>query len=102
MPELEQDDFLKLARERFDFGRTADAGDREEAETDNRFANASNKDLGQWDETAKKQRKKAKRPCLQWNRIPVYVQQVGNDGRQNKPRIRIAPGDGGVAHTAEY
>jgi hypothetical protein len=51
---------------------------------------------------AKKQRKKAKRPCLQWNRIPVYVQQVVNDGRQNKPRIRIAPGDGGDPHTAEY
>src|SRR4051812_47925374 len=76
-PEVRDDEeFLKLARERFDFGRTADAEDREEAETDNRFANASNKDLSQWDETAKKQRKKAKRPCLQWNRIPVYVQQV--------------------------
>ncbi len=102
MPELAQDDFLKLARDRFDFGRTADADDRDEAETDNRFANASDKDLGQWDDTGKRQRKKAKRPILQWNRIPVYVQQVVNDGRQNKPSIRVAAGPDGDPHTAEY
>lgn len=101
MPRID-DDFLQLARERYDFGRTADAADREEAENDNRFANASDKDLGQWDDVAKRQRKRAKRPCLQWNRIPVYVQQVDNDGRQNKPRILVAPGDGGQQHTAEY
>ena len=104
MPEdtLDTTAFLETARERFDFGRQADASDRDEAETDNRFANASNKDLGQWDETAKKLRKKHKRPILQWNRIPVYVQQVVNDGRQNKPAIRIAAGLDGEPHTAEY
>lgn len=92
--------FLDEGRDRYDFGRTADADDRAAAEDDNRFANADNKDLGQWDDAAKKARKK--RPVLQWNRIPVYVQQVVNDGRQNKPSIKISPGDGGIAETAEY
>lgn len=102
MPTPASDDFLQLARDRFDFGRTADAEDRAAAEADNAFANADNKDLGQWDEVAKKVRKKHKRPILQWNRIPVYVQQVVNDGRQNKPSIRVAAGEGGNPHTAEY
>lgn len=99
---MDQEEFLRLARERFDFGRLADAEDRVEAEYDNAFANASNKDLGQWDKNAKGLRKKHKRPVLQWNRVPVYVQQVVNDGRQNKPSIRVAPGPDGEPHTAEY
>lgn len=94
------EDFLQIARDRFDFGRQSDAYDRERAEADNAFANADDKDLAQWDEVAKKARRK--RPIIQWNRIPVYVQQVVNDGRQNKPAIRISPGDGGSPHTAEY
>jgi hypothetical protein len=98
----QDDELLKLARDRYDFGRTADADDRAEAESDNAFANATDKDLGQWDDVAKRIRKKAKRPIRQWNRIPVYVQQVVNDGRQNKPAIRISPGDGGKQATAEY
>src|SRR4051794_22967923 len=99
---LEQDDFLELARDRYEFGRTADAKDRAEGEFDNKFANADNKNLDQWDPVAKRARKKAKRPIVQWNRIPVSVQSVVNDGRQNKPAIQISPGDGGTLHTAEY
>lgn len=102
MPEPTQTDFLSLARDRFEFGRTADAKDRERAEYDNKFANADAKDLAQWDEAAKKLRKKHRRPIIQWNRIQVSVQQVVNDGRQNKPSIRIAAGDQGDPKTAEY
>lgn len=93
-------EFLELARERYDYGRIADKSDREAAEADNRFANADNVNLDQWTELAKNLRKK--RPVLQWNRVHVSIQQVVNDGRQNKPSIQISPGDDGTAETAEY
>lgn len=96
------DEFIATARDRFDFGRVADAEDREAAEYDNRFANADHKNLDQWDADAKKIRKKQKRPIVQWNRVHVSIQQVVNDGRQNKPAIQISPGDGGKPETAEY
>ncbi len=94
-------EFLRIARERFDFGREADAADRQVAEEDNRFAYAEDRDLGQWDKAAKKARKK--RPVLQWNRLPTYIHQVTNDGRQNKPSIRIAPEDqAATPETADF
>src|ERR1035437_3753041 len=98
---LNTTDFLSEARRRYDFGKQADKLDREVAEDDNRFAHADDKDLGQWDKKAKTARKK--RPVLQWNRIPTYIQQVTNDGRQNKPAIKINRGDEqSTQHTAEF
>lgn len=95
------EDFLRLARERYELGRDADKADREIAEDDNRFAHADDKDLGQWDKKAKAARKK--RPVRQWNRIPTYIAQIANDGRQNKPSIKITRGDEeATAHTAEF
>lgn len=94
------EEFLSTARDRFDFGRQADAEDRESAEFDNKFANADSKNLDQWDAAAKKARKR--RPIVQWNRIHISVQSVVNDGRQNKPSILIAPDDQGSQETAEY
>lgn len=94
-------EFLAEARERYEAGMQADAEDRAQAEADNKFAYADDKNLGQWDEAAVKART-GKRPILQWNRIPTSVQQVANDGRENKPSIKITPGDGGVPETAEF
>lgn len=95
-------EFLTTARDRFEFGRQADAVDREAAEDDNRFAYADDKNLDQWDKAAKKIRGK-KRPILQWNRIPTYTQRIANDSRKNKPSIKISRGDEeATAHTAEY
>ena len=94
------EEFLSTARDRFDFGRQADAEDRDMAEYCNKFANADSKNLFQWDEAAKKARKR--RPIVQWNRIHTSVQSVVNDGRQNKPSILIAPDDQGSPETAEY
>ncbi len=94
------DDFLSEARDRFEFGRQADVEDRSEAEHDNRFAYADDTNLDQWDEVAKKARRR--RPILQWNRLPTSIQQVANDGRENKPSIRTNPEDNTPLETAEY
>lgn len=99
------DEFLRIARDRYTFGLAVDASDREEAEADNLFAAALPvRDGGttQWHESAAKARIAASRPCITWNRIPVYVAQVVNEGRQNKPAIKIAPMDGGTKETADF
>jgi hypothetical protein len=95
------EEFLRLAREQYELDRQADADDRKDAEADNVFAHASDSDLAQWDKKAKAARKK--RPIIQWNRILNFVHQVTNDGRQNKPAIKINRGDEvSTAHTAEF
>ncbi len=94
--------FLDLARDRYQTGLDADQIDRLEAEADNEFANASDLSKNQWDQIPLASRKENHRPVLQWNRIPTYVQQVVNDGRQNKPAIKISQGDKGEKATAEF
>lgn len=94
--------FLSEARELYQSGLDLDYIDRNEAELDNKFANASDLDKLQWDDVVLKLRRDNHRPALQWNRIPTYVQQVVNDGRQNKPAIKITPGDRGIKETAEF
>ena len=90
-------EFLSEARRLYDFDVACDQIDREAAQSDNTFANASDSDTGQWDPVALKMRRTpgSERPVQQWNRIPTYVQQVVNDGRQNKPAIKITAADGG-------
>jgi len=97
-------EFLSEARRLYDFDIACDQIDREAAQSDNTFANASDSDTGQWDPVALKMRRTpgAERPVQQWNRIPTYVQQVVNDGRQNKPSIKITAADGGKKETADY
>ncbi len=94
--------FLAEARRRFQVGLDADSIDRAEAELDNTFANATDAAYGQWDPIPLQSRRDNHRPVLQWNRIPTYVQQVVNDGRQNKPSIKISAGDGGKKVTADF
>lgn len=96
--------FLSEARELYEYDLQCDTEDRKAAEDDNVFANASDTGTEQWDEVALSMRRipGAERPVQQWNRIPTYIQQIVNDGRQNKPSIKIAPADGGTKETADY
>lgn len=94
--------FLDEARTRYQVGLDADAIDRTEAEADNRFANSSDLNKDQWAPIPLKSREDNHRPVLQWNRLPTYLQQVSNDGRMNKPAIKISQGDGGSKETAEF
>ncbi len=93
-------EFLRAARAKYENGRKVDEEDRKRAEENSRFAYATDKNLDQWDKLAKRARKR--RPIAQWNRIPTYIQQVSNDGRQNKPSIRISPEDGANPQTADF
>jgi len=47
----------------------------------------------QWHEADKKARKEANRPCLTINKVNPVVKQIVNDGRQNKPAIKVRPAD---------
>ena len=100
----ELDDFLKEARERHAYALAADQIDREEALDDLRFAAATPLDGGgssQWSQAALEQRKAAHRPILTENRMPTFIAQVVNGGRQDKPAIRITPLDGGNPKTSD-
>ncbi|HCE10676.1 MAG TPA: hypothetical protein DEQ40_19110 [Oxalobacteraceae bacterium] len=84
-------------RDRYHAARSADAHDREPAELDTRFVGGD-----QWNPEEREARRKAKRPCLTENRLPVFVASVANDGRQNNPSILVTPMDGGTKDTAEF
>ena len=47
----------------------------------------------QWPELIKKQREGEGRPVLTINKMPAFVRQVVNDGRQNRPQIKVKPVD---------
>ena len=106
---MAKQDTLQRIRERF-----ADAADamREQhirMREDLAFSNPS--DPQQWDADARTARKG--RPCLTFDRTNQFIQQVVNDGRQNKPSINVLPADsqadvevadklGGIIRHIEY
>lgn len=94
--------FLEQARERYEAARRADEADRADGEADNRFANATDSDKAQWPKEQYELRKSSNRPIIQWNRIPTFLQQIQNAGRQSKPSIKIAVGEGGRKEVAEF
>ena len=47
----------------------------------------------QWPDEVKRGREMDNRPCLMVNRLPLFVRQVTNDQRQNRPSIKVAPVD---------
>lgn len=50
----------------------------------------------QWDASDQQQRKIDGRPCLTVNDLPASIRQVVNDGRQNRPAIKVRPVDSGA------
>jgi Phage P22-like portal protein len=104
VPAVELDEFMRTARERYAYALSLDAADRARAIDDVRFAAATPVEGGgssQWSAAAIRQRKAKRRPILTENRLPTFISQVVNDGRQKKPGIRITPLDGGSVETAE-
>ena len=94
-------DFLSKSRDEFidDFRR--DKIDRDEAEDDNNFANATDASKAQWNPEARQAREDVGDPVLQFNRIPTYLQHIANAGRQNDPAMKITAGDNGTQETAD-
>src|ERR1017187_7352673 len=47
----------------------------------------------QWPADIVAQRERDKRPCLTIDKLNKYVRQIVNDGRQNRPSIKVRPVD---------
>ncbi len=80
---------INEARELLDESQQGSGYNRENAESDIRFARLSE----QWPDEIRKLRKEEGRPCLTINRLPTLIRQVVNDSRQAKPGIKVSPVD---------
>lgn len=82
-------DELKDALDEFDLCVETEAENRANALENLRFAKLGD----QWPEAIRKQRELEGRPCLTINKQNAFIRQVVNDGRQNKPAIKVLPAD---------
>lgn len=91
-PEKTGDSVIDEALERFDESQSGTDFNRQHAEEDIRFSRLGD----QWPDAIRKQREAEGRPILTINRLPAFIRQVVNEGRQNKPGIVVVPVDGGA------
>lgn len=84
------DDILEQARKRFAAAETADKNEREEADTDNRFA--INYEGCQWPNTIRQTRESSKppRPCLSLNKMSEKIGIVQGEFEQMRPSIKVS------------
>ena len=82
-------EILSEAKEAHRLGLDAEQDNRASYIEDYRFARLDE----HWPENELNKRKKAGRPCLTIPRLPAFINQVINDSRQNRPRIRTKPVD---------
>ena len=87
----EKVDPLHEMRERFKLAEEYWEDDRSNALDDIKFRGGE-----QWPTDVKEQRTKDKRPCLTVDKLNQYIRQIVNDGRQNRPAIKVSPVDGGA------
>jgi hypothetical protein len=88
---VEEEDFLKVVRERYRLCVEADRENRDRAKEALDF-----RDLEQWDDRTKNERQndpEGARPCLVVDKLNQHVMQVVNDERQNRPQIKVRPID---------
>jgi len=83
-------DPLHECRERFKLAMEYWDDDRKAALDDIKFRGGD-----QWPDDIASQREKDKRPCLTVDKLSQYVRQIVNDGRQNRPSIKVRPVDSG-------
>lgn len=92
-----KDNVLERAKQRFKLASEADENIRKEARDDYKFRAGD-----QWPEDIRYQRQLQKRPCLTVNQLPMFLRQIINDQRQNRPSIKInAVSDDATMETAE-
>lgn len=83
------DEFLKLAVERFDRDVRADQDNRVKMLEDLKFEAGD-----QWPDAVRADREKDGRPCLTIPRTSQFKRQITGDIRLNKPSIKVRPVDG--------
>lgn len=84
-------DLLEEAKDRFKLAQEAWSENQKAALEDMRF-----RALDHWPDNVKRAREKQGRPCLVVDKLNQYVRQVVNDGRQNRPAIKVRPVDDGA------
>lgn len=91
--------FLQMVRENATYGIEAWKDVYAEAEYDLLFLKGGK---NQWPDKERQERERENRLMLTFNDLGQYVDQVANDGRQNRPSINVIPGDGpGATSTFE-
>jgi len=98
---LGEDEWLLKCKREFAAALEAESEDRIEAEEDDRFKLGGK---NQWPEYAQKSRTTAgyERPMFTLNEVAKFANNVGNDIKQNKPQIKLVPGDeAGAKETAD-
>lgn len=85
----DHDDLLRQARDDFEKAVQAEKTNRDCGEESIKFARLGE----QWPDNIRAQRENEGRPILTINRMNAFIRQVVNDGRQNKPAIKISPVD---------
>lgn len=83
------EDLLQQARDEFDEAEEAERENRAEGLADLKFARLGE----QWSADDRAKRERDGRPCLTINKLPAFTRQVVNDGRQNRPAIKVRPAD---------
>lgn len=87
-PEEESKELLSEAKERFKMAEEYWKDTYQSAIEDMEFRAGD-----QWPEAIKDSRAKEHRPCLVVDKCNQYIRQVVNDGRQNRPSIKVRPVD---------
>ena len=82
-------EILSEAKEAHKLGLDAEADNRASYVEDYRFARLDE----HWPASELAKRQRSGRPCLTIPRLPAFLNQVINDSRQNRPRIRTKPVD---------
>jgi hypothetical protein len=96
-----QDDaeLLREAREFLDYSDTQDSENRNRASEMLRFCY---KRGSQWPDQIRRERERDNRPCLEYNQMPAFINQIANDERQNRPAIKVrGASDDATAKMAE-
>ena len=90
-PEHESEELLTEAKERFKLAEEYWKDNYQAAIDDMKFRAGD-----QWPEAVKDSRSKSNRPCLVVDKTNQYIRQVVNDGRQNRPSVKVRPVDSGA------
>jgi hypothetical protein len=79
-------ELLREAREFLDYADSADSTNRNRAQELLEFCYVRGK---QWPDKVRRERESDNRPCLEFNQMPSFVNQIANDERQNRPSIKV-------------
>lgn len=90
MTKEQEQKILKEARERLKKAIEDDFENRKMAKEDLEFVAIQG---SQWPADVKALRQGSDRPCLEINKMPVYIDQVVGDQRMNRPSIKVVPVD---------